>query len=113
MSDKLFDCVFIASDSKNVKKVRFANDYAKRLNVLKRDKFTIHYDFDLTRLFDRKLTKQEIIDFLYSTEAKVDVNDEDAIDNAQATINKAKTKVTDVFAAILSRKTENTETQSV
>ena len=103
--EKLYDCVFIATDSNNVKKVRFANDLSKREQVLKRDNFTIQYSYS----FDRKLSKQEIIDFLNSDVAQVDVNDEDAIDEAQAKLNKAKTQVKDVFAAILSRKQETDE----
>lgn len=107
MTDKLFDCVFIARDSKNVNKVRFANDYDKRKLVLERDKFTITY----SDKFDSKLTKEQILEHIDENELSED--DFVAYQNMLKSINKSKTEVKDVLAAILNRKTDNTETQTV
>lgn len=106
-TEKLFDCYFIATDSNNVTKVRFANDYDKRKLVLERDKFTILS----SDKFESKLTKEQILE-------EIDENHLSEIElkayiNARKIINKKKTTFEDVRLAILSRKTENTETQSV
>lgn len=107
MSDKLFDCYFIATDSNNITKVRFANDYNKRKLVLERDKFTILS----SDKFESKLTKEQILE-------EIDENHLSEVElaayiNARKIINKSKTTFEDVRLAILSRKTETTETQSV
>ena len=97
MIEKLYDCYFIASDRYNRKKVRFANNYNMRKYILQRDQFVIHD----SKQFDSKLTKQQIIDYL---ESNCDVNDIECVNEARAKLNKSKTTVVDVFAAILSRK---------
>lgn len=98
MSEKLFDCYFIATDSKNITKVRFANDYDKRMSVLLRDKFTILS----SDKFDTKLTKEQILE-------QIDENDLSEVElqayvNARKSVNKSKTTFEDVRLAILSRK---------
>ena len=100
-SEKLFDCVFIAKDKNNVNKVRFANDYDKRLVVLNRDKFTITY----SDKFESKMTKEQILESI--DENILSEDDMNAYVNARKSLNKQKTKVTDVFAAILSRKQDS------
>ena len=104
---KLFDCVFIAKDVNQVNKVRFANDYDKRLYVLERDKFVITYKDK----FDEKLTKEQILDRIDEN----DLSEEDCIAyvNARKSLNKAKTSVKDVFAAILDRKQNNTHDSEI
>jgi len=103
MSDKLFDCYFIATDSNNVTKVRFANDYDKRKLVLMRDKFTILS----SDKFESKFTKEQILE-------QIDENDLSDVEmqayvNARKAMNKKKTTFEDVRLAILSRKTEQQE----
>jgi len=103
MSDKLFDCYFIATDSKNVTKVRFANDYDKRKYVLLRDKFTILS----SDKYESKLSKEQILE-------QIDENDLSDVEmqayvNARSIINKKKTTFEDVRLAILSRKEDNVE----
>jgi len=97
MKSKLFDCVFIASDSKQRKKVRFANDHDKRMKVLNRDKFVIHY----SKSFDQKMTQESILEYLNE---HCDIDDEDTVDEAIARLNKSKTSVDDVLEAIRNRK---------
>lgn len=104
MTDKLFDCVFIAKDRNQVNKVRFANDYDKRKLILDRDQFTISY----SDKFTEKLTKEQILERI--DENELSEQDFVAYQNALKTINKQKTTVKDVFSAILSRKTEDTLT---
>lgn len=96
MSEKLFDCVFIASDSKQRKKVRFANDHDKRMKVLNRDKFVVHY----SKSFDQKMTQESILEYL---DEHCDIDDQDTVDEAIARLNKNKTTFEDVRLAILSR----------
>jgi arsenate reductase-like glutaredoxin family protein len=103
--EKLFDCVFIATDRNKVQKVRYANDMKKREKVLKRDNFTIEYQHS----FDTKMTKRQIIDFLKSIEANVDINDEETVLNAERSLNKSDTTVRDILDVIRSRK-QDTQT---
>lgn len=107
MSDKLFDCYFIATDSNNITKVRFANDYNKRKLVLERDKFTILS----SDKFLSKLTKEQILEEI--DENHLSEVELEAYINARKIINKKKTTFEDVRLAILSRKEDITETQSV
>lgn len=105
MSEKLYDCVIIASDDKQRKKVRFANDLAKRVKVLTKAKFEIYF----AETVDRKMTKAELIDFVLDHE-KLDVNDEDVVLEAKQKLNKSKTEVEDVLDAILLRHKQQQET---
>jgi len=99
MNEKLFDCYFIATDSNNVCKVRFANDYEKRKQVLLRDKFT--YNEYATDKFDRKMTKLEILDSIDENELnEIEFN---AYQNAYKAINRANTDEQDVLNAIDSK----------
>lgn len=97
MTDKLFDCYFIATDSKNVTKVRFANDHDKRMYVLLRDKFTILS----SDKFDRQLTKEQILDLI--DENDLSELEFEAYKHARKLLNKNKTTFEDVRLAILSR----------
>jgi hypothetical protein len=104
MTEKMFDCVIIASDSKDNNKVRFCNNLAMRVKVLQRDNFTIHDAIQL----ERKMTKREIIDFLLERqhERKCD-EDREAVDNALDILKRKNQRITsfdDVRNAILSRK---------
>lgn len=113
MSEKLYDSVIIASDSKDNNKVRFCNDLAQRVKILQRDKFTIHDTIQL----ERKMTKREIIDYLleHQHERKCD-EDRQAVEYAldiQKRKNQRITSFDDVRNAILSRKVETDNTVTV
>ena len=99
MSEKLFDTVIIASDSKQRNKVRFCNDLAKRLETLKRDNFTVTF----SKQFDQQYTKRELLDKLTDILETLSEDDRDAIDEAYemfARRSKATTKLSDVMKAI-------------
>jgi len=97
MSDKLFDCYFIATDSKNRTKVRFANDHDKRLAVLVRNKFTILS----SDKFESKLSKEEILDEIdENTLTEIEF---EAYKQARRVLNKNKTSAEDVLNAIRDR----------
>ena len=97
MTDKMFDCVFIATDSNGVNKVRFANGYEKRLSVFKRDNFIVSY----SEQFDNVLTKQQILDNI--DENMLSEQDFVAYQNAYKMINRANTDEQDVLNAIDSK----------
>lgn len=101
MNEKLFDCYFIATDSNNVTKVRFANDYNKRKLVLERDKFTILS----SDKFESKITKEMILEYI--DENNLSDLEMQAYVNARKAINKKKTTFEDVRLAILNRKEDN------
>ena len=116
MTEKLFDCYFIATDRHNVCKVRFANDYDKRKKVLMRDNFT--YNEYASDKFDRKMSKREILSLIDENE----LNEIEfvAYQNAVKALNRAETDEQDVLNAIdsqtvfnniLSRKQENLDLQ--
>lgn len=116
MTDKKFDCVFIATDSNGINKVRFANGYEKRLAVFARDNFTVSY----SEQFDKALTKQEILDNI--DENNLSEQDFVAYQNACKAVNRANTDEQDVldaidskvvFQNILNRKTEQDQLLSV
>lgn len=100
MKSKLFDCVFIASDNKHRKKVRFANDHDKRMNVFSKAKFVVHY----SKSFDQKMTQEQILEYL---DEHCDIDDQDTVDEAIARLNKRKTSVDDVLEAIRQRKRDS------
>jgi len=110
MSNKLYDCVIIASDKQGTNKVRFANNLSERVKILQRDNFTIHYALK----FDNKMNKRELLD-------KVDYNNlnedlQEVVDSAYEVLkrsNEKKTSVSDVFAAILARKNDTTNDEVV
>jgi crotonobetainyl-CoA:carnitine CoA-transferase CaiB-like acyl-CoA transferase len=99
MSNKLFDSVIIASDNKQRNKVRFCNDLAKRLEILKRDNFTVTF----SKQFDQQYTKRELLDKLNDILEQLSEDDRDAIDEAYelfARRNVATTKLSDVMQVI-------------
>ena len=97
MSEKLFDCYFIATDSKNVTKVRFANDHDKRMQVLLYNKFTILS----SDKFDAKLSKEEILEQIdENTLTEIEF---EAYKQARRVLNKKKTSAEDVLNAIRDR----------
>lgn len=106
MDTKIYDCVMIATDKNNVNKVRFANNFVRRVKILQRDNFTIHYALQ----FENKMTKRELLD-------KIDYNNlnedlQEVVDDAYEILkrsNEKKTSVNDVFAAILARKNDTTD----
>lgn len=109
MTEKLFDSVIIASDSKDNNKVRFCNDLANRVKKLHRNKFTIHDTIQLPQ----KMTKRQIVDYLLDRqhERKCD-EDREAVENALDILkrkNQRTTSFDDVRKAILSRKSETSE----
>ena len=55
MNEKLFDCYFIATDSNNRTKVRFANDLASRVKLLSKSG---HSPLELMEL-PKAMTKAE------------------------------------------------------
>ena len=97
MLEKLFDCYFIATDSKNRTKVRFANDHDKRLAVLVRDKFNILS----SDKFESKLTKEQILDEI--DENELSEIEFEAYKQARKILNKNKTSADDVLNAIRDR----------
>lgn len=99
MSEKMFDCYFIATDSKNRTKVRFANDYEKRKQVLLRDRFTFN-DYASDK-FDRQLTKEEILDQI--DENELNEVEFQAYQQARSVLNKNKTTAQDILDAIRER----------
>lgn len=97
MTEKLFDCYFIATDSKNRTKVRFANDHDKRMQVLLRDQFKILS----SDKFDRQLSKEEILDEIDENElSEVEF---EAYKQARKVLNKNKTSTEDILNAIRNR----------
>lgn len=90
---KLFNCVFIAKDSNNVNKVRFANNLEKRKQTLLRDNFVISY----SNSFDKQLTKEEILDRI--DENQLSVEDFVAYTNArkQFTSNSSVNEILTVY----------------
>jgi serine/threonine protein phosphatase PrpC len=97
MSEKLFDCYFIATDSNNVTKVRFANDHDKRMQVLLRDKFIILS----SDKFESKMSKEEILDEI--NENDLSEVEFEAYRQARKVLNKNKTSAEDVLNAIRDR----------
>ena len=97
MSEKLFDCYFIATDRNNVTKVRFANDHDKRMKVLLRDKFTVLS----SDKFESKLSKEEILDEI--DENHLSEIEFQAYRQAHKVLNKKKTSAEDVLNAIRDR----------
>lgn len=97
MTEKLFDCYFIATDSKNRTKVRFANDYDNRKKILLRDQFTILS----SDKFDRQLTKEEILDEI--DENELNETEFEAYKQARGILNKNKTSAEDILNAIRDR----------
>lgn len=107
MSNKLFDTILIATDSKQRTRVRFCNNLAKRLEVLKRDNINVVY----SKSFDMQMTEKELLDAIQNIIE--DDEQHNAIEDAYERIanrNKKQTSVNDVFNAILSRKQDNTQT---
>ena len=97
MTEKLFDCYFIATDSKNRTKVRFANDHDKRMQVLLRDQFKILS----SDKFTEKLSKEQILDSI--NEDDLDEVEFEAYRQARSMLNKNKTSAEDILDAIRSR----------
>jgi hypothetical protein len=97
MSEKLFDCYFIATDSKNVTKVRFANDHDKRLIVFTRSKFTILS----SDKFDTQMSKEQILDQI--DENELSEIEFEAYKQARKILNKKKTSAEDVLNVIRDR----------
>lgn len=99
MTEKLFDCYFIATDSKNRTKVRFANDYEKRKQVLLRDRFTFN-DYASDK-FESKMSKEEILDEI--DENELNEVEFEAYKQARKILNKNKTSAEDILNAIRNR----------
>lgn len=97
MTEKLFDCYFIATDSKNRTKVRFANDHDKRMQILLRDNFKILS----SDKFESKMSKEEILDEIDENEL-CEVQFE-AYKQARKVLNKNKTTAQDILNAIRER----------
>ena len=97
MSEKLFDCYFIATDSKNVTKVLFDNDHDKRMQVLLYNKFTILS----SDKFESKMSKEEILDEI--NENDLSEIEFEAYKQARKVLNKNKTSAEDVLNAIRDR----------
>lgn len=103
ITNKLFDCVFITIDKQDRKTVRVANDFDKRMRVLKRDMKSILFQHD----FESAKTLDEIVDFLTNSNA-VDVDDEEVVDVFRTKLKlskmkQSKTSANDVLAAIKQR----------
>jgi hypothetical protein len=113
MSDKMFNSVIIASDSKGNNKLRFCNDLEKRIEVLKRDGFTIHESMVLPE----SMTKRKIVDFLMERQHERSCDeDRESVENALEMLkrkNLRETSFDDVRNAILSRKTVSDSTVTV
>jgi len=105
MTEKLFDCYFIATDSKNRTKVRFANDHDKRLAVLVRDKFNILS----SDKFESKLSKEEILEQI--DENELSEIEFEAYKQARRILNKNKTSAEDVLNVIRDRAKISTQDQ--
>jgi ATP-dependent Zn protease len=97
MTEKLFDCYFIATDSKNRTKVRFANDHDKRMQVLLHN----HFKILSSDKFESKMSKEEILDEIDENEL-CEVQFE-AYKQARKILNKNKTSAEDILDAIRSR----------
>ena len=97
MTEKLFDCYFIATDSKNRTKVRFANDHDKRMQILLRDQFKILS----SDKFTEKLSKEQILDSI--NEDDLDEVEFEAFKQARSMLNKNKTSAEDILNAIRNR----------
>jgi hypothetical protein len=97
MTEKLFDCYFIATDNKNRTKVRFANDHDKRMQILLRDQFKILS----SDKFTEKLSKEQILDSI--NEDDLDEVEFEAFKQARSMLNKNKTSAEDILDAIRSR----------
>jgi cell division FtsZ-interacting protein ZapD len=92
---KTFDCVMIVLDDKQRKRVRFANDLAKRVKVLERANMKVLF----AKSLDKAMTKHEALSVLESCD-EVDIDDSDAIEYMRKVLNKQNTSVDDVVSAI-------------
>lgn len=102
-TDKTFDCVFITIDKQDRKTVRVANDFNKRLYVLKRDMKEILFQHDFT-------TAKTVDEILAYVEEACDVNDEEAVQQFAKKLSRKrqrndKTTAQDLLAVIAARKT--------
>ncbi len=114
MTEKLYDSVIIASDKNGVNKLRYCNNLNKRLEVLKRDNFTVHE----TIVLPRHMTKREIVDTLLTMQhERLCDSDRTAVENAMKVLKRKNVRITtfeDVAKNILLRKEQandgNTQT---
>lgn len=85
----------IVLDDKQRKRVRFANDLAKRVKVLERANMKVLF----AKSFDKAMTKHEALSVLESCD-QVDIDDNDAVEYMRKILNKQNTSVDDVVKAI-------------
>lgn len=110
---KTFDCVFITIDQKDRRSVRVANDFNKRLLVLKRDMKSVVYQHD----FQTAMSLEQILEFLFNN-SDSNIEDEDVEMFRKKVSNRKlrndKTSAQDILAAIASRKTvDSNETVTI